>query len=227
MKNEIIQHPRNKAVVFNEAKHTYHVNGERFDGVTSWISSFCQPFDKQKVAKKMARIENKEVDEVLREWQDANSYGSYVHKTIEDYVNKGTYTPSAELDMFIATMKQYKLTPLYAEWVIYNEHIKRASPIDLVCIDDKGNVVIVDLKTMKKPISAKAYKNKKMVYPLQNLPDAKYYKQALQVGIYKYWVETLYNMSVSEVNYVLRLRDDVCEMIPMLDLTTEIIKIHE
>lgn len=226
MKNKILEHKRNNDIVFDEINHTYHYKGIRFDGVTSWIASFCQPFEKKKIAKKIAKRDGVEVEEVLREWQDANTYGSYVHKTVEDYVNKKTYTHAPELDMFIEVMEKYGLTPITAEWVIYNEDIKRASPVDLVCEKD-GKIVIVDLKTMAKPIQVKAYRNKKMVYPLNNLPDSKYYKQALQIGIYKYWIEKFYGFEVSPVNYVLRLRNDVCEMIPVVDLKEEIIKIHE
>lgn len=227
-KKDIINNARNSDITYNEAKHTYtYVNGERFFGVTNWIASYCQPFDEERMSMIMARKENKTVKQVKQEWKESTGYGSYVHKTIEDYINLGSITESPELKRFINVMNKFKLTPVCNEWVIYNEDIKRASPVDLICLDEQGKIVIIDLKTMKKPISMTSYKDKKMIYPLNTLPDAKYFKQCLQIGIYKYWIEEKYKLPVADVNYVLRLRDDVSEMIPVMDVKKEVILMHE
>lgn len=230
IKKEILEHERNNLISYNEDSHTYVYNCEGrkivFDGVTSWIGKYTKPFDKS-IAKFIAYRDGITEEDVLKSWDMARGYGKYLDKLVGDYINYGKFTDQPEVQNFIQAMEEKELTPLVSEWTIYDESIKRASNVDLVCADKEGKLVIVDLKSMEKDIKYHGYKGQTMSYPIDTLEDSKYYKQALQVGIYKLWIERLYNLPTSDNRYVLRIRPEFYEWIPLMDVETEIDKIYD
>jgi hypothetical protein len=231
IKKSVINHPRNERVVFDEKRHTYHVDGKRYQGVTGWIAEFCQPFNKWEIANKLADGRNPNwnqytAEEIIGFWDDAREYGNYVDKLVEDYVNLGIDNGEKELQQFKDFLEEYNLTPVMAQWVVFNEHLERASALDVVCSNKNGEIVVIDLKTMEKEVDVVAYKNKKMSYPI-NLPESKYYKFCLQIGIYVRWIRELYDMKVSKTHYVLRIRPEFYQTIPILNVEDRIIKLEE
>jgi hypothetical protein len=227
-KQDILSHPRNADITFDSPNHKYYYKGtEEFHGVTSWISKYTKPFDRVAVAKKLAKKEGVPVDIITKRWDGATDYGTEVHLAVEKLINDGEYIERPEVWNFLLAMADYELTPILNEWVIYDERVKRASPIDIICTNKANELVVVDMKTMEKPIPVSAYKDQRMIHPLNNLPDSKYYKQALQVNIYAHWLEELYGMKVADTHYVLHLRDSFMKMIPIIDLSHEVKLMYE
>lgn len=222
-KTKLQKHPRNQHISFDKDSHTYTYKGEQFDGITSWISNYTKPFDKQKISKAYGRKHGMSQDEVLSLWQSDQEYGNNLHDSVEEYINTGAIDPEfeEEIENFQAAMDQYGLKPIAAEFLIYDEAVKRASMVDVVCEKD-GKIVIVDLKTMKNGIKMKSFRGRKMVYPLNHMYDNNYWKYCLQVTLYTDWMERLYEMPVSEINYILHLRPEGYKMIPVLPLKKEI-----
>src|SRR5687767_626540 len=74
---------------FIEQDHIYvNDDGEVYTSATSFIKSFCNPFEKDKIAKKYAKKHKKTVEEVLAEWdkigKEAIKKGTAYHKMKED-----------------------------------------------------------------------------------------------------------------------------------------------
>lgn len=227
MKKEILEHPRNEKISFDKEKHEYIYCGDRkFQGSTSWISQYTAPFDKQKIARKVARLRGTTPQAIIAQWDAARDYGDYVHENIETFINDNLEFSTPELTQFKAKLQELNLTPVISEWVVYDEDVERASAIDVVCLNEDDEIVIIDIKTRSKDISYTGYQDKMMKGALSDVPDSYYHKYALQVNIYKYWVETKYKLPVSPVNYVFRLREDFCEVIPVLDLKDKIQKMY-
>jgi hypothetical protein len=229
---KILEHERNQHIEFSPEHHTYLYKGETpFKGITKWIGKYTKPFDAEKVAGSLIKWHKdyigRTVEEVLQEWQGETDYGNEVHYSIENYVNHGIDNQTVELQAFKQFLADYELTPIITEWVVYDESINRASAIDLVCKDRDDKVVLVDIKTMRKPIDIKSYKDVKMSYPLNSLPDSRYYKQCLQLGIYQKWVKELYKIETTDNPIVLRVRDDFYEVYTMMDVRNEIEKLYE
>jgi len=227
-KRKLHNHPRNKHISFDKESHTYMYKDEEFQGITSLIGRYTKPFDRDKVSKSYGRKHGMSQNEVLSLWQSDQEYGNNLHDAVEDYINDGVLHPDfeEELENFQAAMDQYKLKPIAAEFVIYDEDIKRASMIDVVCEKD-GKIVIVDTKTMKNGIKMRSFRGRKMVYPLNHLYDNNYWKYCLQVTTYKDWMERLYGMPVADINYILHLRPEGYKMIPVLPLEKELKLIYE
>ena len=128
MKKLLIQSP----VVFNEAEHTYTINGKELSGITSRLSQSIFFKDKYKGIPKS--ILNAKA-----------AYGSFIHDLFDRY-NKGEEVmQSAEVVSYIHFLHENKITPLESEYLISdNKHY--ATMIDLV--DDEIN--LYDHKTTAK-----------------------------------------------------------------------------
>ena len=229
----VLEHPRNTKIEFDVKNHKYYYKKtvrskvEEFTGVTGWIGSYCEPFQRDKIATNYGKRYGMSKQEVLDLWQGDQDYGSRVHLSIENLVKFGIIDDSVELEYFMEALAQENLVPIDCEWVVYDEEIKKASPIDLICErDDK--LVVVDIKTMKKPIRYTPYgnANKKMVYPLNGLPDSKFYKQNLQTNIYRYWLNKHYNVPVDLTSYIFRINDQGWEVLPCLELSNYVEKMY-
>lgn len=229
MKREIKQHPRNERIAFDKERHEYLFDGETyFEGITGWIGEYAEPFDATRISRKLAAIRGQSPEEILQEWEDARQYGDYVHESAELWVNDGLELNVSEVDLMKDTLKEMGLTPVFSEWVVYDEDVQRASAIDLLCVNEDGQYVIVDIKTSKKDIKFNGYRGKTMFYPFNDLPDAKYFKYCLQVNIYQRWLEEKYeNVELADTHYILRVRNNLCEPIPVLDMQDKVQLLYE
>lgn len=230
MIEKIKNHPRNKNIEFDSENHLYFYTCDgrkkQFNGVTSMIANYHKPFD-PKIAKFIAYRDGVTEEEVLATWGKARGYGNYVDKLIGEYIEEGKHTEHPEVENFIKALKEKNLTPLVSEWVIYDESIERASGVDVICLNEDNELVIIDLKSMEKTIKKEGYKGACMSHPISNLPDAKFYKQALQVNMYHKWIKENYDLPVADEKYVLRIRPEFYKWLELPNLQDEINKIYE
>lgn len=223
MAREIIQHIRNSRIEFDKERHLYLFDGEvYFKGVTGWVGNYAEPFIPEEVAKKLSFIWGRTPEDILQEWTDARLYGDYVHENAELWVNDNLEFDVPEIKLIKQKLSDLGLTPVIAEWVVYDEDIQRASAVDLLCKDSEGKYVIVDIKTSEKELAYNGYRGKTMFAPLNDLPDAKYYKYCLQVNIYQRWLKEKYKLELAANHYILRVRNDLCEAIPVIDLQDKV-----
>jgi ATP-dependent exoDNAse (exonuclease V) beta subunit len=154
-----------------------------------------------------------------KEWDDATTYGTKVHKAIENLVNFGVEEEDTYFitDTFMYTMEQHGIKPLVCEFTVYDETIKRASNIDIIGEKD-GRLVIVDTKTMAKPIERNSYKGKRCFYPIAHLEQTKFNKHALQVNIYRHWLKTKYGCDVCDFNYVFSFNEASSSIVQMIEI---------
>lgn len=227
-KTKLHKHPRNKSVSFDKDSHTYKYKDSKgketyLEGVTSLIGLYTAPFQKEKIAKGYARKHGMTVDEVLDLWRSDNEYGNNVHDAIEKLIKTGEIDEhyEVEVEYFLEAMEEYGLKPIAAEFVVYDEEMGRASMVDVVCEKD-GELVLVDIKTMKNGLKMKGFGNKFMIHPLNHLSDSNYWKFCLQIGFYKDWLERLYEFPVSHKNYVFHVRPEGYKMVPAIPMGGEI-----
>lgn len=230
----LLQHPRNKHIVFDPVTHKYWYNYEtQFDGVTGWISKYKQPFNKDAIAFAVARRDGKRKEDVLAEWDEKRDtsaeYGNFAHNAIERWVKKQRRLRGQKeyVDLVIPELKKHELTPVDAEFVVYDEDIQRASPIDLLCTNKDNQYVVVDIKTYEKGVEWSGYKDNMMLYPLHTIPDANFYHTSLQTSIYIKWLEEKYEVDVAPNGYILHLRPPQCALIQTEDLRTQINLMYE
>jgi glutamate synthase domain-containing protein 1 len=208
-----LKYSKDGKVVFNEQEHTYYLGNKKLTGITSIISKYKNKFDSDLIATNYAIKHNLKKENVLKEWKEKGEYscnqGTEVHKIIENYIltgeiNLSNIYPKEKIAVkFIEEIfKTNKLTPIETELIVYNDKI--ASQIDLIAMNNKGDLFILDFKTNSK-IETNGY-NKYMLHPFNLLPDASFYHYSIQLSIYKklckeYNIKDIYIIHIDENDY--------------------------
>jgi hypothetical protein len=117
-------------IIFDEANHTYTLNGKQLISVTQLLRKHGLSTDYSMVD-----------DDVLNAKAER---GTLIHKEIENYIKTGAEGFTDELDGYKALMSVLNLTPLASEKKVYNDIV--AGTVDLIAASQDG-IVIVDYKT--------------------------------------------------------------------------------
>lgn len=221
-------HPRDERISFDEATHTYSIDGSR-DGwisTTQFIHGFFEAFDPDAVITKMMASRNwskskyfgMTAEAIKKQWSDsgkeASEAGTRMHLDIEHYNNaepvgnlagdQWEANPGPEWDYFIAYERKHRLKygfePFRTEWLVFKEDIKLAGSIDMVYKKPDGSLAIYDWKRAKDMRYENSFQSGKP--PLDHLPDTNYWHYSLQLNIYRCILEELYDARVSEMALV-------------------------
>lgn len=130
---------KNSGVTYDVTNHTYHYNGKQLQGITGTLINRAYP--------KSETYANVPESVLAR----AAERGSACHQAVGNF-----YTIGMSSTGFEAIVKEAKrlldsvgLSPIRFEYVVTDfEHY--ASPIDIVCTNDKGELCIVDMKYTSK-----------------------------------------------------------------------------
>lgn len=233
---------------FFEENHHYECKGERVGiSVTRFIEEYCNEFDSQAVAERVAIRDNKTIQQVLDEWKQKNQYacdkghlghlyaqslwnGENVLDEIEKFTN-GLETPLDKiLDQADNFYRDYqdRLEHLADEYVIGSEEYDIASAIDHIFINKlTGCLVLVDYKTNSDIHKSEKYA-KNMKVPLTHLKDFTLNHYYIQLSIYKYLVEKYTNLKFEEM-FIVYFSENIenYEIIPVPYLYKEVKNILE
>ena len=234
---------------FFEEDHHYEFKGERIGiSVTRLIEEYCNEFNAEEVAEKVAIKENKTIQQVLNEWKEKNEWackkGSYIHQYIQGLFSGEQHISAFPINEILEKRKivekcqeqclffwgenKNKLEHLTDEFVIGSEEYDIASAIDHLFINKlTGGLVLVDYKTNSDIHKNERYA-KDMKVPLNHLKDTTLNHYAIQISIYKYLVEKYTNLTIDEffIVYMSENIDDY-EIIEVPYLKKEVEKILE
>ena len=204
---------------FFENGHYYEYKGKRVGiSVTRFIEQYCNEFNAQAVAEKVAIKQNKTVQEVLEEWDYKNKFacakGSTCHEYAQHLWSHNRYTLD-EFDKSLIYKKavskiasqalkfrndyKYRLKHLADEFVVGSSEYDIASAIDHLFINKlTGGLVLVDYKTNSDIHKTEKYA-KDMKVPLQHLKDFTLNHYYIQLSIYRYLVEKYTNLKIEEM----------------------------
>ena len=149
-----------------------------------------------------------------------SSRGTLMHFHIEQYLNgceiEQPMSPEFQqfLQLFNGIVNQ---RPFRTELSVFSSRLNIASQIDGLFLHDDGTYVIWDWKRCK----VLRYDSRTpMREPLDHLPDCNYYHYALQLNIYRYILESEYDMSISGMFLGIchpTRSEPVCVQIPCMD----------
>lgn len=126
---------KDSGVDYNVADHTYFYQGKQLQGITGTLINRAYPKDKT-----YANID----ESVLNH---AAERGSACHQAVGNYYEVGMASTGFEaiVDEAKRLLESQGLTPIRFEYVVTDyEHY--ASPIDIVCTNEKNEICIVDMK---------------------------------------------------------------------------------
>lgn len=129
-------------VLYNTAEHTYSLNGKPLQGITSTLINRAYPKTETYAAVS---------DEVL---SHAAERGKACHVAVGNHYRLGLSTDGFEAVTAEAVrlLSEADLAPLRFEYVV-TDFARYASPIDIVCVNAKGEACIVDMKFTSRLLS--------------------------------------------------------------------------
>lgn len=233
---------------FFEEDHHYEYKGQRVGiSVTRLIEDYCNEFDSQAVAERVAIRDNKSVQEVLDEWKYKNQLacekGHLGHlyaqslwnkENVFEEIKKCSEDVKTPLGLIMNQAEDFyddykdRLEHLYDEYVIGSEEYDIASAIDHLFINKlTGGLVLVDYKTNSDIHKTERYA-KDMKVPLHHLKDFTLNHYYIQLSIYKYLVEKYTNLKIEEM-FIVYFSENIenYEIIEIPYLKDEVIKILE
>lgn len=196
----------------NEETHTYTVKSAphlKFESATTWIKSYFNPFEKEKIAHKCAKSSSGKyaayntVEEVLQKWSDIADRGTAVHKTLEDYAlyhNEGRpkdfpepKDPKAYNGLCWLKENIEPHYKLYPEMMVFSIDLQLSGTIDLLIHEPiKDKWIMADWKT-NSSINKSSWGNKKGIhYATRFLDDCNYTHYSLQMSVYQWILEKEY-----------------------------------
>lgn len=122
-------------VLYDPVEHTYTLNGKSLQGITTTLVERAYPKDKtyEGISENMLR--------------HAARRGTDCHLSVQKYYEDGfpLYGYEEITERARQLLESVKLTPVRFEYVV-TDYETYASPIDIVCVNDKGEICIVDMK---------------------------------------------------------------------------------
>ena len=211
-------HPRDAHIQFFDEGHIYDIDGDRsFMSTTTFVHTFFEEFDADKIIKKMMGGKNWEKskyfgmtpDEIKEQWEEnrdlAARNGTLMHACIEYFYNKWTFPfePPIEFkEQFPAftekVVEEKGYLPYRTEWFVYDKEHKIAGSIDMlyqVSENDPDTLLIYDWKRTAKLTKTNSFQSGKG--PLAHLPDTNYWHYTMQLNIYRHILETLYDKKIA------------------------------
>ena len=230
--------------------HYYECKGKRVGiSVTTFIHEYCNEFDAEGMAEKVANRDGKTVQQVLDEWDYkrdfACSKGTTCHEYVQSLWSGEEYKPllfdeskeyMSALDKIRNQAVNFKndyqehLEHLIDELPIGSEEFNIASCVDHLFYNKlTGGLVLVDYKTnsLMEGYNKKAYK-KAMKVPLSHINDDALQHYHIQLSIYKFLIEKYTGLKVDEM-FIVYMSENIenYEIIPIPYLYEEVRKILE
>lgn len=239
-----------KDFVFYEDEHYYTYKDKQVGiSVTRFIHEYCNEFNEQKMAEKVARRDNKSVQKVLDEWHYKRDFSCEKGTTCHEYAQSIWTNKLKPINWFDESEDYINAVEKICEQAInfkrdYQDHLEHlidelpigSEEYDIAsCVDHlfynklTGGLVLVDYKTNSylDGHNKKAYK-KSMEVPLQHLNDDSLHHYYLQLSIYKFLIEKYTGLKVEEM-FIVYMSENVenYEIIEIPYLKNEVEKILE
>ena len=239
-----------KDFVFYDDGHYYECKGKRVGiSVTTFIHEFCNEFDAEGMAEKVANRDGKTIQQVLEEWAYKRDFscekGTTCHEWSQSLWSGAEYKPllyDESKEYLNAVIKirsqavnfkndyQEHLEHLIDELPIGSEEYDIASCVDHLFYNKlTGGLVLVDYKTnsLMDGYNKKAYK-KAMKVPLSHINDDALHHYHIQLSIYKYLIEKYTGLKVDEM-FIVYMSENIenYEIIDIPYLKEEVEKILE
>lgn len=183
--------------IFDPIQHKYTYNGVKYISATQFLKNFHEEFDGEYWSKKKAEERDITQEEILKEWQDKNTYANYIgtetHNWIENYFNGIHQKLPTNLDVIdrinkfnkIYATQLYKLDPVKFELRVFSKKYPIAGTIDSIFLYN-GKLFIVDWKTnsdFKDDNHSKGrYQN--LLYPFNEFYQNHLNEYSIQISFY-------------------------------------------
>ena len=223
--------PREHRVQFDVNTHTYMIDAvEAPRSVTKLLHAYVGEFNATRALGTMREgkgWEGKRADleasgfgtsdeDFIERWrfegEVARARGTLLHYQAEQAAN-GRRVEEPHSPEFAMVLQCFVVfagkgwTPYRTEVNIFHCGLRCAGQPDLLCKDEDSRIVIVDWKRAKALPTDSVFGT--LSYPLNHLPDAAYWHYAMQVNVYRFFLESEYNLAVGSM-WLACVHPDAC-----------------
>ena len=217
--------PRDERIRFFEEEHVYKVDGLDVPCSVTALAHCCSPSFDQELAVRLMRRgrqwpqkrllylrpDGSEMSdaEIMDRWQrngrEQAARGTLMHWHIERFYNGDDVDAprSPEFEQFLDFNERwFKARGLRAwrtEVSLFHCGLGVAGQADMLALDKEGKVVILDWKRARDLALRSSFKEK-LLPPLAHLDRCNYNEYCLQLNLYRYFLETEYDLEVSEMH---------------------------
>ncbi len=244
--NEVLKATKRKLskfdnIVFREEDHTYKINVVNYTfpiSSTGWIKKFYAPFDPTgSIVKAVAERERVSITDIKKRWSErANNAcirGNYIHEYLEQkaYFVDAVYEGGNEElktqadNYWNKYFKSGKYIVVKPELIMGSFDYEVAGACDLLAINERGKIVLIDYKTSKNIDNFSKYR-KKMSPPFDDYQDCNFIHYSLQLSLYKVILKDVADIDIDAMEIVwFSKKNDNYKIISCIDFSDRIRKI--
>ncbi|MDE6300303.1 MAG: PD-(D/E)XK nuclease family protein [Muribaculaceae bacterium] len=206
--NDLNAHPRDSRLTFEPESHTYTVDGREFRSVTALVGDLFEKFDADYWAARKATPSHP-AEVIKAEWEEraaeARNLGTLMHHRIEQYylgADTEAWVSDPTFRHFCAFTWHHRLRPFRSEWPVFIEEYRLAGTVDFLADNGDGTLDLWDWKRSSKLVDRSGAVIDHNRYgvtalaPLEHVPDTSFHHYALQLGIYRYILESKYGVRI-------------------------------
>lgn len=221
-------------ISLDKDSHIYRLKSDSsiiFTSVTTFIDTFFEKFDSQKIATKLVKNHPKyskyTIESLIKEWNDTAKHGTEVHEEIENWIKEKVIPSQNKAKVGLRWLHAYKKksnVEVLSEVLLYSKELKISGTVDILVLNKyTGKYDIIDWKTSKK-ITKWSF-NKKMGTkpPTQNIMDCNFNHYSLQLSLYRYILERNYGIEIDN-QYIVHLKEDEARAISTRYMKEDIIR---
>jgi hypothetical protein len=217
-------HPRDDRITFYEPTHTYTIDGSSKGIIsgTGFLHQFFGHFNAKKTIEKMmkspkwpaSKYFGMTADQIEKQWsdsgKDASTKGTAMHLAIEQFMNGSLdvidpeVKKTSEFQYFMNFWKDHgsDLEPWRAEWSVFSQEHMLCGQIDMLFRrKSDGKYLIYDWKRSKEIKTSNDWG--KGLGPLNHLDDCNYWHYSLQLNLYRWILENLYDMKIADMYLII------------------------
>ena len=186
-------------VFLDESTHTYKdTEGRQYISFSRCLNEFlCAKFDKDNIARFVARKEGATQEDVIYKWDRQRDEGTRLDNTLTKYAQTGLIDPQDEdlHDVVKMVLEKYgEFHRTYEQIVVYNESLRTAGSLDKLGIISNrktSGFKLYDFKRFEGGMSYESKGQKWLNYPFDHLLNSKYNKISIQLSFYAWHLEQL------------------------------------
>ena len=207
-------------IIFDPTKHSYTLNGQTLTSVTKTVKQFQKPFDRDRIAARVAQKQGRPVEDIIAEWEAkgeaSRRLGTQVHERIEKILT-GRSTAAGdpfmslnelpEMDAFAKLWHRLRkrVNVHQTEWVVGDTAMGIAGTVDSVFYgQDTEQYHVWDWKTGKFD-TANRFEN--LLPPFSHLDASKLHIYSLQTSLYRLIIERNTDLEMGD-SYLVHLGPD-------------------
>lgn len=228
-----------KGVRLDETSHTYFITDssgctiQAKISMTTLISKYCRKFNTEEEAIRYANKYNKNVIDVLAEWEFENKFacekGTAIHNYMEhmfkglpdeymydvervvgifgEDVLKGCWEKLKSLGRLFKSLVSSYIIPIACELKIYDPETGVAGAVDMLAYHiPTKSIIIIDYKSCKEIERKNIYYNY-MLKPFDYLDDINYIHYSLQMNGYQYIIEKNTNLKLNRNHFLIWINE--------------------